>query len=153
MGGNEVIVEADESKFGKKKYHKGHKVEGVWIFGFVEKTLKRKLYLFQVKNRKKETLMPLMITYIDKNSIIRTDCWKGYADVSKHFKKHQTVNHSRHYKDPETGVHTNTIEGNWSPLKSAVPVRCRTKKLIDIYLLRKMVERNKEGDTLEYLLN
>ncbi|KAI5153805.1 hypothetical protein ENBRE01_3273, partial [Enteropsectra breve] len=57
-------------------------------------------------------------------------------DVGKHFKKHQTVKHSRHYKDPETGEHTNTIEGNWSPLESAVLVRYRTKKLIDIYLLR-----------------
>ncbi|KAI5153806.1 hypothetical protein ENBRE01_3274 [Enteropsectra breve] len=31
MGGDIVIVEVNESKFGKRKYHKGHIVEGVWI--------------------------------------------------------------------------------------------------------------------------
>ena len=38
IGGDGVIVEIDEFKFGKKKYNKGHQVEGVWIFGMVEKT-------------------------------------------------------------------------------------------------------------------
>jgi hypothetical protein len=32
------IVEVDESKFGKRKYHRGHRVEGVWVIGGVERT-------------------------------------------------------------------------------------------------------------------
>lgn len=31
-----VVVEVDEYKFGKRKYHKGHQVEGVWVVGGVE---------------------------------------------------------------------------------------------------------------------
>ncbi|KAF9760837.1 hypothetical protein NGRA_2994 [Nosema granulosis] len=31
IGGNNRIVEIDESKFGKRKHHRGHKVEGVWV--------------------------------------------------------------------------------------------------------------------------
>jgi len=31
---------------------------------------------------------------------------------------HQTVNHSRHYMDPATGVHTNNIEARWSACKA-----------------------------------
>ena len=31
-----------------------------------------------------------------------------------------TVNHSLHFKDPDTGVHTNTIEFNWRSLKQSL---------------------------------
>ena len=33
IGGNGVEVEIDESKFGKRKYHRSHRVEGQWVFG------------------------------------------------------------------------------------------------------------------------
>jgi len=38
VGGDDIIVEIDESKFGKRKYNRGHHVEGVWAFG-VESSL------------------------------------------------------------------------------------------------------------------
>ncbi|KAF7720450.1 hypothetical protein EC973_008600, partial [Apophysomyces ossiformis] len=31
--GEPIVVELDESKFRKRKYHRGHHVEGVWILG------------------------------------------------------------------------------------------------------------------------
>ena len=37
IGGPGKIVEIDESKFGKRKYHKGRKVDGVWVFGGIER--------------------------------------------------------------------------------------------------------------------
>ena len=33
IGGPGVIVEIDESKFGKRKHNRGHSVEGVWDGG------------------------------------------------------------------------------------------------------------------------
>ena len=38
IGGPGIIVEIDESKFGKVEYHRGHRVDGVWVFGMVERT-------------------------------------------------------------------------------------------------------------------
>ena len=37
IGGPDKIVEIDESKFGKRKYLRGHRVQGQWIFGGVER--------------------------------------------------------------------------------------------------------------------
>ena len=33
IGGHGEVVEVDESKFGKRKYHKGRRADGVWVFG------------------------------------------------------------------------------------------------------------------------
>ena len=38
LGGNNQIIEIDESKFGKRTYNMAHRIEGVWIFGMIEKT-------------------------------------------------------------------------------------------------------------------
>ena len=36
IGGPGKRVQIDESKFGKRKYHRGHRVEGQWVFGGIE---------------------------------------------------------------------------------------------------------------------
>ena len=36
IGGEGKVVQIDESKFGKPKYHRGHHVEGQWVFGRIE---------------------------------------------------------------------------------------------------------------------
>ena len=33
IGGEGIIVEIDESKFGKRKYHRGRIIDGVWVVG------------------------------------------------------------------------------------------------------------------------
>ena len=39
IGGVGVIVEIDETKLGKRKYNRGHRVEGAWAFGGLERTV------------------------------------------------------------------------------------------------------------------
>ena len=41
IGGPGKTVEIDESKFGKRKYHRGRRVDGVWVFGGIERESKR----------------------------------------------------------------------------------------------------------------
>jgi hypothetical protein len=31
IGSPGIVVEVDETKLGKRKYHRGHRVEGVWV--------------------------------------------------------------------------------------------------------------------------
>lgn len=153
IGGKEIILEADESKFGKRKYHRGHRVEGVWILGIVERSFSRKILYFIVKNRKMHTIDAIFKKFVKKGSIIHTDGWKGYLNLKNIDYVHKSVNHSLNFVDPLTGVNTNTIEGNWSTLKTKTPKRFRTEKWIGLYLLIEMIKRNYTDDVLAFYLS
>jgi len=152
IGAQGHIIEIDESKFGKRKYNRGHAVEGIWVLGMVDRVT-RKIYLCQVEKRNTETLQEAIQSHVHEDSIIYTDGWRGYNQVSTICNDHKTVNHSRNFKDPLTGVHTNTIEGNWYAVKSQVPLRNRTKGSVSLYLVRFMLLRNENGDPLVNSLN
>lgn len=112
--GERIVVEIDESKFGKRKYHRGHHVEGVWVIGGVEKTDERKAFLVVVPVRNAATLTQVICRYIKPGSKIYSDCWRAYdglEDIEGMDYIHQVVNHSVEFVTND-GVHTNTIEGN-----------------------------------------
>jgi transposase-like protein len=109
-------VQIDESKFGKRKYNRGHRVEGVWVVGGVEKTRERKVFLATVPKRDADTLEMLIKAYVKPGSIITTDCWRGYNGLSgleNQDYEHISVNHQLHYVDAD-GNNTNTIEGGFN---------------------------------------
>jgi len=59
IGGQEEVVEIDKSKFGKRKYHRGHYVKGQWVFGGVERGTGR-TFLVAVHDRSAQTLIGLI---------------------------------------------------------------------------------------------
>ena len=63
------------------------------------------------------------------------------------------MNHSVTFKDTITGIHTNTIEGNWAGIKKDIPFRSRSEKYITLFLIRFMLQRNSDDDPLVTLLN
>ena len=121
IGGNGVEVEIDESKFGKQKYHRGHKVEGQWVFGGREKYDKQKVFMIPVHNRKASTLIPIIKKWIAPGSIIHSDCWKAYSNLQKMGYTHVTVNHSKEFINKETAACTNSIESDWRHAKVHMP--------------------------------
>ena len=38
LGGEGEVVEIDESKFGKRKYNKGKRAKGQWVFGGIQRS-------------------------------------------------------------------------------------------------------------------
>ena len=50
LGGPGKTVQIDESKIGKRKYHRGHHVEGQWVFGGSEEG-SRRCFIVPVKTR------------------------------------------------------------------------------------------------------
>ena len=143
------MVQIDESKFGKRKHHRGHRVEGAWVFGGAEDTPERKFFAVIVDKRDTNTLIPLIKKFIAKGSIIISDEWPAYNTISQlegHDYKHETVNHSKFYVDPDTGACTNGIEGTWAGVKRMVPIRKRNKKQLQNCLFEFIWRRNNEGN-------
>ena len=119
IGGEGITVEIDESKFGKRKYHRGKHVDGVWVFGGVERGHKENCFFFVVEDRSADTLIPIIRNHIRPNTHIVSDCWAAYSQIENQGLgyKHSTVNHSENFKDPVSGEHTNNIECTWHCIK------------------------------------
>ncbi|KAG2191992.1 hypothetical protein INT47_006629 [Mucor saturninus] len=91
-------IQIDESKFGKRKHHRGHRVEGVWVFGMVEaikvgEEMKKhrgvwykkpifsagRLFDCTVPNRTTATLKPIIEAHCVRGSVTRSDGWGVYT--------------------------------------------------------------------------
>lgn len=155
LGGPGKIVEIDESKFGRQKYHRGHHVEGQWIFGGYE-VGSGKIFLIPVPNRTESTLVPLIKEWILPGTTIRSDCWAAYRCLENEGYIHETVNHSLHFKDPNTGCHTNHIESTWRHAKQTLPgCNCRREfyaGYLAFYMFNKKVKSLRQ-DPFFYFCN
>jgi transposase-like protein len=145
VGGEGIIVEIDESKFGKRKNNRGHPVEGVWVVGGVERTYERRFFAETVTDRSATTLMGVITRHVRPGSIIHTDLWRGYIGLELLGFIHKTVNHSLFFVGPD-GVHTNTIEGCWNGVKLKISVRNRNKNDMDDCLLEFIWRRKNKDD-------
>jgi len=154
IGGPGIIVEIDETKMGKRKYHRGHRVEGVWVVGGVERTDERKVFAISVPDRTSATLRRVIEAHVRPGSIIHTDCWAGYnfLDEMNEY-EHRVVNHSRHFRDPVTGVHANTTEGTWCGAKRKTPIRRRTARDVDEHLWEFIWRRKNEARLWDALMD
>lgn len=130
IGGPGKIVEIDESKFGKRKFHKGRRVVGVWVFGGIERETK-KCFFTTVADRTRDTLLSIIKTNILPGTTIISDCWKAYDILDKEGFEHLKVNHSVNFVDQDTGAHTNTIESTWRALKKKF---CQSVEQLNLYM-------------------
>ena len=116
LGGLGKVVQIDESKIGKRKYHRGHVVEGQWVFGGIEEDSRKCSFIITVEDRSIQE-------WIEPGS----DCWKAYVNLQKYGYIHKTVNHSVEFVSPD-GFDTNEIEGQLRPLKVNLPTHGRKKE-------------------------
>ncbi|GFU74652.1 mitotic-spindle organizing protein 2A [Trichonephila clavipes] len=64
--------------------------------------------------------------------------------------RHLTVNHSLTFKDPETGAHTNAIEGTWSAIKRNLKGHtAHVEGQFDSYLAEYMWRRSNEHKMID----
>ena len=63
-------------------------------------------------------MLPIIAKVCKPGTIIQSDEWAAYNQIqSKLGFEHKTVNHSLHFVDPSTNVHTQHIESYWSKQK------------------------------------
>ena len=127
IGGEGKVVEIDETVITKRKYHRGQlRAEEQWFFGGVERGNSTNCFLVPVERRNAETLLPLIARFIKQGSTVISDGWAAYGGIDRirmlqtneTAYSHFVVNHSENFVDPETGAHTQTIEGTWAQFKS-----------------------------------
>ena len=111
-GGPGKIVEIDESKFGRRKYHRGRVVEGQWVFGGICRETKE-CFVMLVNSRDKATLLPIIQDRILPGTCVMSDLWRAFDCLNDEGFQHLTVNHSLNFVDPDTGAHTQNIENTW----------------------------------------
>lgn len=150
IGGPGEVVEIDESKFFKRKYNKGRILSAQqdgWVFGGIQRSNKE-CFMVRVKDRSKETLLPLILKYIKPGTTIYSDEWKAYSKLQEVGYQHSTVCHKRNFVNPDNNeVHTQNIENSWRYAKSTYPERYTSEQLRDSYL-QEFLYRRKYKDNL-----
>ncbi|KAI5704940.1 hypothetical protein M8J75_010298 [Diaphorina citri] len=134
IGGPGKVVEIDEAKFGRRKYNRGRIIDGKWLFGGIERTEEKKIFLVPVEKRDSSTLLQVIQDKIEPGTTIISDCWKAYDCLSDEGFTHLTVNHSFNFVDPDIGAHTQNIERLWREVRSHVPRFGGIEKHFDGYL-------------------
>ena len=72
-----------------------------------------------VPNRTAATLLPILQRHLRSGTTVHSDQWAAYNRVQQlpSVRVHNTMNHSLHFVDPGTGLHTRNVESYWNRVK------------------------------------
>ena len=120
LGGQDKVVEADESFVGGKAKNRAHREPAPKkaVFALVERD--GQVRTFHVADVSGETLKPIIAKHINRASALMTDEAPVYRQIGKHFASHGTVNHSINEYARAVFWHTNTAENYFSLLKRGI---------------------------------
>lgn len=145
LGGEGKTVQIDEAVLRRRKYNRGAIKPTIWIFGMVEVEAAgfSKILLTRVEDRTRWSLIPIICKHVLPGTTIVSDEWSVYKtlDIMSDY-HHISVNHSKTFKDPETGACTNKIEGAWAHLRRSFPSTGIRERFIEDYLAS-FIMRNK----------
>ena len=108
-------IEVDESYFGGKlKGKRGRGAAGkVPVFGLLKRG--GKVYTKIIPDASSSTLYPIIEHKVVPDSIVYSDCWRGYNVLDVSDFKHYRINHSKLFADKMN--HINGIENFWNQAK------------------------------------
>ena len=117
-------MKIDKSKFGKRKYN----VVGGCLSAFAEKH--GSFLLCQWRRETVTLFLQVIKDKIKHSTTIISDCWKAYKCLELEAYKHLSGNHNFNFVDPNSKVHTNTIDRKWRYKKK----KKKKKKLSKIWM-------------------
>ncbi len=108
-------IEVDESYFGgRRKGKRGRGAAGkIPVFGLLKRG--GKVYTKIISNASGATLIPIIERKVVPDSIVYSDCWKGYNVLDVSDFHHFRINHSQLFADARN--HINGIENFWNQAK------------------------------------
>lgn len=108
-------VEVDESYFGgRRKGKRGRGAAGkVAVFGLLKRG--GKVYTKVIEDASSATLIPIIERKVVPDSIVYSDCWRGYNALDTSEFKHFRINHSQLFANQKN--HINGIENFWNQAK------------------------------------
>ena len=113
----------------------------------IERSSLRRAFCAVVERRDADTIRSVVRANVLEGSIIHTDEWRGYIGLDNACNVvHHTVNHSSFFKDPVTGVCTNTVEGLNGALKRSIPAQFRNNRYAPQYVDQFIWMRKNKGN-------
>jgi transposase len=111
-------IEIDETGIGGTSKRLGREPKPKkTVFGMVERQGRVKAVV--AKDRKRDTLFPIIKQYVMPESVIFSDDYPSYDGLGARVQEHKRINHSAGVY-VMGDVHTNTIEGFWSLIKRGI---------------------------------
>ncbi|KAF8763332.1 hypothetical protein HNY73_021527 [Argiope bruennichi] len=132
-GQGNKLLRLTNQNLGKRKYNKGKMVEGAWVLG-VLKGIRTKCFMTVVQDRTSGNFASVLKEWVIPGSTVMLTAGSRTIVSQKRGFVHLTVNHSLTFKDPDTGAHTNSIEGTWAACKRSLKGTRRVKDGMDGYL-------------------
>lgn len=114
IGGQDIVVQVDEALIGRRKYNRGRVVQGTWVIGMIDESGEIRLEI--CARRDANTLGDIVSRHVQPGSIVHTDCWRGYQQLTDRGFVHHQVNHSQEFVAPD-GTHTQRIEAQWRAIR------------------------------------
>jgi transposase-like protein len=144
--GSPIIIEMDETVIFKPKYNRGRVPTTRWLFGAIERST-GKCFMECVRNRKAETLLPIIAKHCLPGSRLITDGFSSYFTLDTVYGgiyQHDSVIHKFNFVDPgDNDIHTQTIESTWSVLKRGSKIRKGThSSVLSSYIHEFLWRRN-----------
>ncbi len=114
LGGPGKIVQIDETilNFKCKNYRgqsAGNRTDAISIVEVGDQGIER-VFAKVIPDKRKVTLIPIIIGQVVPHSLIRTDEHGSYRDLNRHDFVHETVCHKYEFVNRESGVHTQHVE-------------------------------------------
>ena len=109
-----------------EEYHRGRRGHEVWLLGIVVRgSNPQRVYIQDVRKRKRQTLEPIITHRVNIASRVITDRWRAYTGLGLLGYRHSVVVHDTNFVSPEDPViHTQNVENMWRCLRRFQNRRC-----------------------------